>query len=49
MPPEVILLATGISFAFGNPFPIPEPSKWTSFVLMFIILTVQAGLGEEIG
>lgn len=49
LPVTIILIATGISFLFGNPFPFPESSKWSSLPLMFILLTLQAGLGEEIG
>jgi len=49
LPAMIILIATGISFLFGNPFPFPESSKWLSLLLMFILLTLQAGLGEEIG
>jgi membrane protease YdiL (CAAX protease family) len=49
IPPAIVLIAAGISTIFGNPFPLPGPQRWAMLVPMFFILTVQAGLGEEIG
>jgi membrane protease YdiL (CAAX protease family) len=49
LPIAIILAATAISSLFGNPFPFPELNKWLYFPLMFAFLTIQAGLGEEIG
>ncbi len=49
VPPVIDLISVGISTISGNPFPVPGAHRWVMLVPMFFLLTVQAGLGEEIG
>jgi len=49
IPLIIILIAIGISSLFGNPYYSIEMGQWAAFFPMFLFITIQAGLGEELG
>lgn len=49
IPPVIVLIAIGISSLLGNPFYSIKLEQWAGFPLMLLFVTIQAGLGEELG
>ncbi|MFX1329568.1 MAG: type II CAAX prenyl endopeptidase Rce1 family protein [Promethearchaeota archaeon] len=49
IPPVIALVAIGISTLLGNPFYTIGLTQLAAFPSMFLMITIQAGLGEEIG
>ncbi len=49
MPAAISLLAFGLAMAFGARFQIQWTASWAMLIPTFVLITLQAGLGEEIG
>ncbi len=49
MPAAISLLGFGLAMAFGGRFQIQWTVGWAMLIPTFVLITLQAGLGEEIG
>lgn len=49
LPPILVIGAILVNVLFGHPFPAFVVENWKLILPMFVLLLIQAGLGEEIG
>ncbi|MBV9228265.1 MAG: CPBP family intramembrane metalloprotease [Chloroflexi bacterium] len=49
LPPTLVIGAILVNMLFGHPFPAFDVENWKLLLPIFVLLLIQAGLGEEMG